>query len=205
MPAIPSDFSSEQTFQGVSYKVDPSWDLSKGRDYEARYTAYKDQGKYGSISVSVEPFLSGETESLDSLMAANVITDAGNPEVSNETDAGGIKTYQVVWDSGEVRSDYLIGFDSATQHGYLLEVRYGSSELATEHNEESVAQFFAAVSYDPTQTTLDYCAEYKKEKWLRTSGITAGIPVAAPLHHMDERLMHPEDRGTRWRRVMQAV
>ena len=42
-------------------------------------------------------------------------------------------------------------------------------------------------------------------KWLRTSGITAGIPVAAPLHHMDERLMHPEDRGTRWRRVMQAV
>ena len=41
-------------------------------------------------------------------------------------------------------------------------------------------------------------------KWLRTSGITAGIPVAAPLHHMDERLMHPEDRGTRWRRVMQA-
>ena len=44
----------------------------------------------------------------------------------------------------------------------------------------------------------------KYEKWLRTSGITAGIPVAAPLHHMDERLMHPEDRGTRWRRVMQA-
>ena len=42
------------------------------------------------------------------------------------------------------------------------------------------------------------------QKWLRTSGITAGIPVAAPLHHMDERLMHPEDRGTRWRRVMQA-
>lgn len=42
------------------------------------------------------------------------------------------------------------------------------------------------------------------KKWLRTSGITAGIPVAAPLHHMDERLMHPEDRGTRWRRVMQA-
>ena len=41
-------------------------------------------------------------------------------------------------------------------------------------------------------------------KWLRTSGITAGIPVAAPLHHMDERLMHPEDRGTRWRRAMQA-
>ena len=41
-------------------------------------------------------------------------------------------------------------------------------------------------------------------EWLRTSGITAGIPVAAPLHHMDERLMHPEDRGTRWRRVMQA-
>ena len=41
-------------------------------------------------------------------------------------------------------------------------------------------------------------------KWLRTSGITAGIPVAAPLHHMDERLMHPEDRGTRWRRVTQA-
>jgi transposase-like protein/energy-coupling factor transporter ATP-binding protein EcfA2 len=31
------------------------------------------------------------------------------------------------------------------------------------------------------------------EKWLRTSGITAGIPVAAPLHHMDERLMHPEE------------
>ena len=45
----------------------------------------------------------------------------------------------------------------------------------------------------------------KEKKWLRTSGITAGIPVAAPLHHMDERLMHPEDRGTRWRRVMQAV
>jgi hypothetical protein len=54
------------------------------------------------------------------------------------------------------------------------------------------------------------CCEGKTEKeyfrkWLRTSGITAGIPVAAPLHHMDERLMHPEDRGTRWRRVMQAV
>lgn len=45
---------------------------------------------------------------------------------------------------------------------------------------------------------------YKSGKWLRTSGITAGIPVAAPLHHMDERLMHPEDRGTRWRRAMQA-
>ncbi len=45
----------------------------------------------------------------------------------------------------------------------------------------------------------------KYSKWLRTSGITAGIPVAAPLHHMDERLMHPEDRGTRWRRAMQAV
>jgi hypothetical protein len=44
----------------------------------------------------------------------------------------------------------------------------------------------------------------KSGKWLRTSGITAGIPVAAPLHHMDERLMHPEDRGTRWRRAMQA-
>ena len=43
-----------------------------------------------------------------------------------------------------------------------------------------------------------------RSKWLRTSDITAGIPVAAPLHHMDERLMHPEDRGTRWRRVMQA-
>ncbi len=41
-------------------------------------------------------------------------------------------------------------------------------------------------------------------KWLRTSGITAGIPVAAEPHHMDERLMHPEDRGTRWRRAMQA-
>lgn len=49
-----------------------------------------------------------------------------------------------------------------------------------------------------------YDAEELSRKWLRTSGITAGIPVAAPLHHMDERLMHPEDRGTRWRRVMQA-
>jgi len=47
-------------------------------------------------------------------------------------------------------------------------------------------------------------ASCNHQKWLRTSGITAGIPVAAPLHHMDERLMHPEDRGTRWRRVMQA-
>jgi hypothetical protein len=41
-------------------------------------------------------------------------------------------------------------------------------------------------------------------KWLRTSGITAGIPVAAPLHHMDERLMHPEERRKQWRRAMQA-
>jgi hypothetical protein len=42
------------------------------------------------------------------------------------------------------------------------------------------------------------------KKWLRTSGITAGIPVAAPLHHMDERLMHPEERRKQWRRAMQA-
>ena len=48
------------------------------------------------------------------------------------------------------------------------------------------------------------CTSLNSFKWLRTSGITAGIPVAAPLHHMDERLMHPEDRGTRWRRAMQA-
>jgi hypothetical protein len=41
-------------------------------------------------------------------------------------------------------------------------------------------------------------------EWLRTSGITAGIPVAAPLHHMDERLMHPEERRKQWRRAMQA-
>ena len=42
-------------------------------------------------------------------------------------------------------------------------------------------------------------------KWLRTSSITAGIPAAAPLHHMDERLMHPEERRKQWRRAMQAV
>jgi adenine-specific DNA-methyltransferase len=53
------------------------------------------------------------------------------------------------------------------------------------------------------------CWRYTKEKmnqekWLRTSGITAGIPVAAPLHHMDERLMHPEERRKQWRRAMQA-
>lgn len=53
--------------------------------------------------------------------------------------------------------------------------------------------------FDLVPSRRRYCI-----KWLRTSGITAGIPVAAPLHHMDERLMHPEDRGTRWRRVMQA-
>jgi hypothetical protein len=50
------------------------------------------------------------------------------------------------------------------------------------------------------------CAFYLANtvKWLRTSGITAGIPVAAPLHHMDERLMHPEERRKQWRRAMQA-
>jgi len=53
-------------------------------------------------------------------------------------------------------------------------------------------------------TTQQQSSSSNQAKWLRTSGITAGIPVAAPLHHMDERLMHPEDRGTRWRRVMQA-
>jgi DNA-binding MurR/RpiR family transcriptional regulator len=49
-----------------------------------------------------------------------------------------------------------------------------------------------------------YIHGQKTTKWLRTSGITAGIPVAAPLHHMDERLMHPEERRKQWRRAMQA-
>ncbi len=42
-------------------------------------------------------------------------------------------------------------------------------------------------------------------KWLRTSSITAGIPVAAPPHDEDARMMHPEGRRKRWRRGMQAA
>lgn len=43
------------------------------------------------------------------------------------------------------------------------------------------------------------------DKWLRTSSITAGIPVAAPSHDEDARMMHPEGRRKRWRRGMQAA
>ena len=68
--------------------------------------------------------------------------------------------------------------------------------------------FLLSGMFNLKSTYLDKLPHYYyrkiRNKWLRTSGITAGIPVAAPLHHMDERLMHPEDRGTRWRRVMQA-
>jgi hypothetical protein len=62
----------------------------------------------------------------------------------------------------------------------------------------------AGHSHVATLEAEECCRQTKFRKWLRTSGITAGIPVAAPLHHMDERLMHPEERRKQWRRAMQA-
>ena len=119
---------------------------------------------------------------------------------------------------GKGRISWLVALfvslvDQSYEHGLVRQIYQSATQdpvtglPVRKYREAAIAD--ALELYRRTgQVFAVHCADIDEfhniNKWLRTSGITAGIPVAAPLHHMDERLMHPEDRGTRWRRVMQA-
>lgn len=147
-------------------------------------------GRYVIHEASPDLFTDTETASLGDYSDAVIVVFARSGSESSDVprayDESYLQDVDIKGYTGTVHSSRLDSDDDLGRH-YL--------ELTS--NEEALLEY-ASQHFGRVIVLIN------SGKWLRTSGITAGIPVAAPLHHMDERLMHPEDRGTRWRRVMQA-
>lgn len=183
-----ASLTTSATFQGLTFSVDPNWTKSSAERGYLLYTVPTGNSST-TFELVVTSYLNGETKDLDTLRNYDVINDTtGDSEATESKEIDGITLYRVTWESkvGGSRSDYLVGYDDTTGHGFVMEFGYSMSGKAataprTRSNCEAMTKVFQSVKYDPSKTTYDYhdIRQEEMESWAERSTETQGDTSAS--------------------------
>lgn len=155
------DVSEQKTWGGITFNVDPSWDVS---DDDLGPSTYPESG----LSISVFTTLDGQME--DPEAAWNSVLNASDLEISvdDEWDDDDIHYTKARYTStGDTDFWLLFGFDKKSGHGFALDMSFDGTiqdEWTDEKQEALFDQVTEGVTYDPSESEVDYIAYYEQKR-----------------------------------------
>lgn len=140
--------SVEYSYQGVTIYGNAGWTASQPNEYEY----YIQVNNPSHCSISVRTALHGQTESLSSAWA-EYTTAVDSPVVTDSWENAGIN-----YSAGYYNDNYMMvsGCDQSTGKGFLLLVALSNGDRTDSAAEELFDGIANSISYDPSQTSVDY-------------------------------------------------
>ena len=148
------NLSQKISYQGVTISSDPDWEINDSKDYE--FDLNIDMPDHSHITI--RSALYGQTATLDDAWAA--YTAANSSPITEESwEADG-----VTYNTGYYSDGYFLfsGCEKASGKGFLLWLAFNDN-WTHEQAEELFNKLTSSLSYDPSQTTLDYTDAYKAD------------------------------------------
>jgi hypothetical protein len=165
------DLSKEVNHQGVSLKIDPTWNVYQHGEADWGFTI--DEGNDRTCLAALRTALHGQTKTLDS--AWSEYTNAGSSPITEKTWSSDGMDYNLgSWtNNGGSLSMMVSGYDPSTQKGFLLWVTYSPDAWSDDDARSMFGKLADTITWDADDTTVDYKDEWQKSQGSTTSSTTS--------------------------------
>lgn len=155
-------------YQGVSIKGDASWSINQPKDYN--YYVHID--KPNNSHITIQTALHGQTKTLTDAWAEYTNASDG-PETIDSWESDG-----VIYNTGCYDDSYLMmsGYESATGKGFLLWITFDTDSWTSGQAEKLFEGIVESLTYDPSQTTIDYKDAFRSGNSQDTPNTGSGDP-----------------------------
>lgn len=179
-----NELTDDFDFQGVSIKVDPSWRVvSPSEDDDLSATIVIDSS---NTRITIQTVLHGQTSTLEGAWGEFTNWDSSSDPAVHETDSWSEDGIDYI--TGTYRDSYylLAGTDKATGKGFLLWLTVNTDSWDKDDAERLFNALTNSVSYDPTETTIDY-----KEEWAANNGTSSDPEETSEQAETEEEASTP--------------
>ena len=156
------DLSKEIDHQGVSLKIDSTWNVYQHSEADWGFTIDEKNGR--TCLATLRTALHGQSKTLDS--AWSEYTNASSSPITEKTWSSDGMDYNLgSWtNNGGSLSMLVSGYDPSTQKGFLFWVTYSSDTWSDDDARNMFNKLVDTITWDANGTTVDYKDEWQKSQ-----------------------------------------